>query len=154
MIINTAYLEGLFNKEHLPRFIERACEALSLYDAQFPFEGIAFRGMSGAGIAFPVCARLGKFPMLVRKNDSSHGDPFEGCTSVKHYVIVDDFVDTGATLGETISKVSDWAPQAELVGVYFWIHTSRQKERDCVKRFGTRIVHQPFEEETSAKLAI
>ena len=64
------------------------------------FNAIAFCGMSGALIAPMIAKELGKELILVRKTgDKNHSCyKVEGYLNAEKYIIVDDFIDTGATV--------------------------------------------------------
>jgi hypothetical protein len=101
--------------------VEWTAEAILRYtpDAQ----AIAFRGMSGAAVAPLVAYRLGLNPLGVRKGESSHGgDTFypEGLNgeAVRRYVIVDDFVCSGATVHEVRSMAEKGHGLEPCLGVF------------------------------------
>lgn len=73
-----------------------------------PIDAIAFTGMSGALVA-PRVASLLDLPMLmVRKAyDGSHSDyEVEGFVESQCYIIVDDFVCTGTTVGIICKRIA------------------------------------------------
>ena len=72
----------------------------TMIDASAPIDAIAFTGMSGALIAPRVATILGLPIIMVRKpHDGSHSrHRVEGFTGTECYMIVDDFVCTGATV--------------------------------------------------------
>lgn len=82
------------------------------------FDGLAFRGMSGAAIGFPVCAATGIPPIVVRSSKVSSHSTYaaEAVVDVSRYVIVDDFVDSG----ETLKAISDALAPAACVGVVLY----------------------------------
>lgn len=86
------------------------------------FDTLVGTGLSGT-IVVPMLARhLGKHFLIIRKdNDGSHSDlPAEG-TLGKRWVFVDDFIETGMTLGRVWNKVHKLSAEAdfesEFVGV-------------------------------------
>lgn len=87
---------------------------------RYEFDAIAFRGMSGAMIAPPVAALMGKTLILVRKpGESTHSsDTVEGDVRyIKRYVILDDFVATGNTAREIQRAIQQYNPKAVCLGV-------------------------------------
>lgn len=71
------------------------------------FEALAFRGSSGAALAFPLSARLG-IPLLHSRKPGSHcGYIVEGDYKVSRYAIVDDFVETGETLRTIVRSIKE-----------------------------------------------
>lgn len=104
------------------------------------FDAIAFRGMSGALVAPAVAARLKKNLLMVRKaTDSNHSslsvEGFNGAP--QRYVIIDDFIFTGATVREiqrTIGQMKHGAGH-KLIGMvcYAWpnCYNVESKSREC-----------------------
>jgi phosphoribosylpyrophosphate synthetase len=89
--------------------VDKACAILGKYE----FDAIAFRGMSGA-IPSPVIAlAMNKTMIMVRKPESeSHsGRNVEGDRAARRYVIVDDFIESGATVQaiyDQVKEFTDW----------------------------------------------
>lgn len=72
------------------------------------FHAIAFRGTSGAALAYPISIATGIPLICVRKpSDKAHGGPVEGSsnTDVKKYLIIDDFMSTGDTIKAIIDAI-------------------------------------------------
>jgi len=92
------------------------------------FDAIAFRGSSGAALAFVASIAMQIPIIFVRKNDeSNHGNPVESNsrTPIKKYIIVDDFVCSGKTLQailDGIRKISKQQAMAEpkCVGAFLY----------------------------------
>lgn len=83
------------------------------------FDAIAFRGLSGALIAPTVAMRMGKTLIAVRKGEKSHSSNMvEGDRAARRYVIIDDFIASGATVEAILDGVHKWAPKAECIGVF------------------------------------
>lgn len=111
-----SYLEKLIRIENLTKYVGLAVRALKHHD----FDAIAYRGHSGALIAIPVALALKKPLILVRKhwnNKACHsGYPVEGYAATKRYVIIDDFVCSGATVATIQCAIKRFAPKAECLG--------------------------------------
>ena len=102
MIIVSQYLHELYRPkdlQHLIRKIRRALQYIR-YDA------IAFRGTSGAAVAFPLSVDLGKPLLHVRKKGCHCREKVEGQVDAKTYVVIDDFVSSGATLREIKKQIN------------------------------------------------
>lgn len=69
-------------------------------------QALAFRGISGASLAFPMSERLGLPLLHIRKPGSHSQFVFEGNLTVDRYAIVDDFAETGITLRTIVKEVS------------------------------------------------
>jgi hypothetical protein len=84
---------------------------------QHEFQAIAFSGSSGCAIGFTL-GLIHKIPLIyVRKDkEESHGRSVEynGSEEVKNYLIVDDFICTGATVRKIIDKIDKFAKNAEV----------------------------------------
>jgi adenine/guanine phosphoribosyltransferase-like PRPP-binding protein len=133
-------LEGLACSSHMYRFmhptilriyINLAKKALAAYD----FDSIAFRGMSGALIAPSVALALNKQLLMVRKpHDDSHSTmKVEGYRSTKRYVILDDFVSSGATANTIKARIEEFAPSAECLGVLCVMNLTYQRFRELAE---------------------
>jgi len=122
-MIQSEYLLEVFDPLKFPKVLRRVRMKLrhTKYDA------IAFRGMSGAAVAFPLAAMANKGLICVRKEDSSHS-PYlvEGLVGndIKRYVIVDDFINSGNTLRNIKQSIneeySDKTLVPECVAIVFY----------------------------------
>lgn len=106
MAIQTCYLASIYHLKQYQRLFQRAKVALKQLDKIVPFEAIAFTGTSGAALAYPLSLALNK-PLICIRKDSSHYESgsLEGKVDAKTCLIIDDFIDTGATMGKIISKL-------------------------------------------------
>jgi adenine/guanine phosphoribosyltransferase-like PRPP-binding protein len=96
-IPSAVFHAGDTRKELLDKFV-----AL-IENSGVSFDTIAFSGVSGALIAPLIADRLGKHLTVIRKRpeqERAHSSrPCEGwCDPQAKYIIVDDFLDTGATV--------------------------------------------------------
>ena len=99
IIDNSGYHNTSFSPKRLKRCVARVARNLKKLQKKVPFDAIAFRGVSGAAIAFPVSALTGLHLICVRKERNSHGNRVEGPSrSIKRYVILDDFISSGETI--------------------------------------------------------
>lgn len=111
----------------LKDYLERAVDLFPESIYKMP-DAIAFTGSSGAAIAFPLAARY-KLPLImIRKDgDQCHGASLE-CNyhgRITNYIIVDDFICTGATIRRIIAKIAKGARRRngyppECIGIYQW----------------------------------
>jgi adenine/guanine phosphoribosyltransferase-like PRPP-binding protein len=104
--IQTEYLGSVYGKEFL-KLVPKAVKKLRSIKRKYPFDAIAFTGSSGAALAYPLSYLL-KMPLIhVRKGNSHYGmGKIEGTISSKHYIIVDDFIETGSTIKRIIKNIS------------------------------------------------
>lgn len=103
--IQTEYLSKVYGAYYLS-LVPAAVKTLRALKKKYKFDAIAFRGSSGAALAFPLSYFL-KVPLIhVRKGKSHYGGgPIEGTISSQRYVIVDDFVDSGRTVKTIVREI-------------------------------------------------
>jgi adenine/guanine phosphoribosyltransferase-like PRPP-binding protein len=115
--IASEYFNKFLNPKTLKEFVKQSALVLKRYD----FQGIAFRGVSGALSGPPLAFKMNKTVIVVRKpkhEETNHSSmPVEGDRAVKRYVIVDDFISSGATVREIVQRISEFAPDARCIGV-------------------------------------
>ena len=115
--IISRYLSWFLDPETLKEFVKRSALILRRYD----FQCIAFRGVSGALSGPPLAFKMNKTVIVVRKSkyeEKNHSRMLvEGDRAVKRYVIVDDFISSGATAREIVKRISEFAPSARCIGV-------------------------------------
>lgn len=134
---NTPYSRGLYDGQRLRGFASWVVDNLDHFG---PFDFVAVTGKSGMSVAF-AALMLRQFDLItVRKGESTHGVMVEGVTErFGRYIVVDDFVASGATLeriDRELTKAADRArtQRPEMVGVLAYAgHTSK-------KRIGERSV--------------
>lgn len=107
----SSYLQSIYSDPaDYKKLISRVATRLRNLRKRTPFDAIAFRGTSGAAIAYPVSARLGVPLICVRKkgDDGHHSGVVEGSNyiDVKRYIIIDDFIASGNTMDEILSAVN------------------------------------------------
>ncbi len=120
---HSGYHDVVFSPRELKATVNRVVKNLKNLKKKLKFNAIAFRGASGAGVAFPVSAITGIPVIYVRKkNESTHGCGVEGPdTPVRRYIILDDFVDSGKTVKAIIKEITKqpvgevWNRQGEIV---------------------------------------
>lgn len=125
--LRTSHFRSLLRGSDLSRKIKLASAFLSDLD----FDSIAFRGMSGALIAPAVAANLNKNIILVRKNETRYSTlEVEGPIGPQKYIIIDDFVHTGATVKAILEAIKKFEPLAKCQGLY--LH-SGQDNVSCIE---------------------
>ena len=104
----TTYLPSLFNPSTYSSTLKTAEKSIKRWERNNAFDTIAFTGISGAGVAFPLANRLFKGLICVRKElNSCHSKhKVEGQIGAKHYIIVDDFVETGNTIFTIVKEIN------------------------------------------------
>lgn len=105
-MIQTEYLHSVFYPNAYKNKIDSAVEKIALFEKHYPFEAIAFTGVSGSAFAFTLGYLLNKSLICVRKTVSSHcGLTVEGFIDCRSYIIVDDFIATGATVQFIVTSI-------------------------------------------------
>jgi len=125
--IKSSYLKVLFDTKYSLRIKELVKVARKI-KRKHPFDAIAFTGMSGAGVAFPLSFLL-KVPLiLIRKKGYSHSsDEIEGTYNSKRYLIVDDFIDSGETINKIIRTYHYYSPAAKPVAMLLYAEDEPRK---------------------------
>lgn len=104
--IQTDYLGKVYGKGFL-KLVPKAVKKLRAIKRKHSFDAIAFTGSSGAALAYPLSYLL-KMPLIhVRKGTSHYGKgKIEGTISSKRYIIIDDFIETGASIRRVINAIN------------------------------------------------
>lgn len=105
MKFGSMYLEKSLKPSRLKVTVKDVSRKVSFLQKKLKFEAIAFRGFSGASIAFPVSFKTGIPLLMVRKGTTdSHGSMVEGDDDIEvsRYLILDDFISSGETIAATI----------------------------------------------------
>lgn len=109
------YLSPLVSMKTYQKTITQVCNKVQLLREKLNFDAIAFRGVSGMSIGFPVAERLSLTPIVVRKSiRNSHGyhivETFEEIPTAKEqvlrYLIIDDFISTGKTVCAIVKEIN------------------------------------------------
>lgn len=114
MRFKTAYLDSIFESPlEYKRLIDRIADQMVTLKKKNSFSGMAFRGQSGAALAYPLSARLNIPLICVRKTrEISHGLNVEGSSrNIRRYIIIDDFIENGNTIKaiiKAIAKEEQW----------------------------------------------
>lgn len=104
-VLHTSYLADVLDISKFNKTVKQVCATIKRVAPDA--EGIAFRGSSGSLIAMAVCAKLKKFPMLIRKEDGNHSSyQIEG-VHCKSFVIVDDLVCSGSTVRKILGTIDE-----------------------------------------------
>jgi len=120
--LRTEYLRRVFETDTFIDLVNHAATRLKEFGAKTPFDAIAFTGVSGAALAFPLSVALRKPLLCVRKGNESTHSPLrvEGDFSARTYIIVDDFIFSGATVNRITRMIGEEILGATPVGIYLY----------------------------------
>lgn len=105
--IASDYLQSALDPKEMVKSVGRITGFLSR--RRDVFDGIAVRGVSGMVIGSAVAYKMRLPLLIVRKKDGNHSTmKVEGDESIKRYVIIDDFIGTGATVEEIVKKIEEF----------------------------------------------
>jgi adenine/guanine phosphoribosyltransferase-like PRPP-binding protein len=124
----SSYHEENYHPQRLKARIRRMAKKLISIRKKHPFDAIAFRGTSGAALAYPLSVLHGYHLICVRRSGrkNNHGGAVEASErkEIKKYIIVDDFVCSGKTVQEIVETINkqfnnSWSdyPTPKCVGV-------------------------------------
>jgi len=116
--LNSEYLDNLVQVHNLRTSVSDAVDILDTED----FDTFAFRGISGALITPTLALMMDKTLCAVRKpktDENSHGFfNVEGNRAAQRFIIVDDFISSGATVYAILKEMATFAPSAVCIGFY------------------------------------
>lgn len=141
--MQTSYLQHVFDPARFAKSVDKTLSAAERLKKCLGFDTIAFTGMSGAAMAFLLSHWMGVPLLCVRKKtDSSHyvnSFPpryLEGnVVEVRKYLIIDDFIASGASVRYMIDTIKEQNYSAECVGMLLyaaysdnqWTHPDTRK---------------------------
>lgn len=143
MILENGYATG-YTMERVAERAKFAAEAIEELRERTGSTSVVVHGNSGVSCGFAalmLSAEDFNLVLLRKDNDNSHGAPIEGPAGhrLQKYLILDDFVSSGATLNrirdkiDTLYRQVPWtAPRPECVGIvlYGYHHTDSFKFTD------------------------
>lgn len=114
--LDAGYLRTVLTPDTLRQSVMGVVRALRAVKGEF--DAIAVRGVSGSTVGAAAAFVLGKPLVVVRKPEQSHSRNYvEGLKRVGGYVIVDDFIDTGATVRKVVEEMGRHRPGSSCRGV-------------------------------------
>ena len=121
MRFDTAYLDSIFvSPLKYRKLIDRIADQMADLKKKKRFSAIAFRGESGAALAYPLSAKL-NIPIVCIRKARSHGFRVEGShRDIRKYVIIDDFMETGNTIRAILKSIDheeEWRRREDDKGI-------------------------------------
>lgn len=111
------YLEGKTLRKAILRYNKRLKD--------ISFDSFAVTGNSGLLVAAPLALKMNKNLLIVRK-DSDYkychsGNQIEGFQRGKEKIIIlDDFVETGKTIIDIVTKLNKFCIEPEILGIFLY----------------------------------
>jgi adenine/guanine phosphoribosyltransferase-like PRPP-binding protein len=111
-MLNTVYLHRVFTPTKYKYLINKAAIAIKELKRKQQVDLIAFTGVSGAALAFPLAYKLNMPILCIRKDgDKNHSnEEIEGNIPNNHpinYIIIDDCIYSGATIDRIKKQIKD-----------------------------------------------
>jgi len=115
--VGSTHTVNFLKPKKLKKLAEVAVKTLNTMSDKY--DTLVFCGISGAIIGPMVALAVGKEMVLVRKKGDIRHSAYNvaGYTSPKKYIIIDDFVDSGATAMHVQREMYKFQPKAECLGV-------------------------------------
>ena len=140
--MQTSYLQHVFDPELFQRSVDKTLAAAERLKRSEGYDTIVFSGMSGAAMAFMLSHWMNVPLLCVRKReDTSHYVKqsrryLEGnADDVRKYMIIDDFISSGATVQYMIDTIKEknWNAECACMLMYAsysdreWTHPVTRK---------------------------
>lgn len=131
MAIGSAYLHSGLDpatvKERTTLMLRR------LRARRIDFDAVVYSGQSGALFGPILAYKTGTYPLFVRKPGELKGTHsnivVEGeVHNINRYIIVDDFMDSGATVKRIEKMMRSHRPRAELAGIVLWRRFNEERD--------------------------
>lgn len=132
MEIYSSYLGVVFDIDRFQKLVPIVVQKAKDIMQKHPFDAIAFTGVSGAALAFILSYEL-KIPLICVRRDRNDGHHaknsqmmvsyptlLEGALDAKKYLIVDDFISTGATTNRIIESINDFFNHGDCVAILLY----------------------------------
>lgn len=128
-IRGNGYSQLQFDHCTLRATARRLAETLPALLLQYDAQAVVVTGKSGMSVAFATMT-LADIPLIVvrKRGENSHGEMIEGVlgVEVRRYIILDDFVSSGATVRTVVRDIDDYCrvqcfhrPEPVAVACYF-----------------------------------
>lgn len=123
--IETDYLSSVFTIEKFKKTVDKTAKDIRKFYCRMKDEGktiesIAFRGTSGAAVAYPLSYKLGLPLTCIRRGITHSSRRIEGVTNPDYYIIVDDFIDSGHTVNAIRKAVKNEWKAATCLGIFLY----------------------------------
>jgi orotate phosphoribosyltransferase len=128
MEFNSPYLDNALDKAKVKLTVNKVIKLIEKYKLEF--DTIVFRGVSGALIAPIIAYRLNKQLAVIRKpSDKSHSSVLLEGYSPGAFIIIDDLIDSGATIKTVLSAVKEHSPSANCVAIVLYRQWGDEKRK-------------------------
>lgn len=110
MKFSSSYMAPMYHPAGMAVRVDRTKHLILHLRERMKFDAIAFRGTSGAAMAYPLSYLTGIPLLCVRKKDQHHSScGVEGFhqQDISTYIIVDDFISTGETMKQILFGIRE-----------------------------------------------
>lgn len=133
--IESSYLSCIYDPKLFKKVVVKTVAAIKRIMLARGVDAIAFRGSSGAALAFIVGHKLGLSLLHVRKDSSHSGLIVEGNVAAERIVIIDDFVASGDTINKIVSSLEkNMRPESDLRIVGMVLYNARSPNDDLRRK--------------------
>lgn len=129
-------LDGPSAAKQLDRFIKL------IQGSKVDFKYVVVRGLSGVLMGTLVATKMGKSLAIVRKTtEGSHGFSVEagggtwGDTMKGNFIIIDDLIDSGATVHSILTEMKDYNILCSGVFLYYDSNKNGKRLQECSSRY-------------------
>lgn len=121
MAVHSTYLKDLFAKDNFGKIIISSVKFLKAQRIQTPFDAIACTGLSGCLVAPTIAWTLGVTLIVVRKpQEKRHASAVVEGADSNRYIVVDDFISSGATIRLVMKEITESVVKGTAVGIFLW----------------------------------
>lgn len=127
-----SYLRPFLDGKKLDSLVTKSETILKKVD----FNTIAVRGNSGMLLGIPLAIKMKKKLIIIRKSvkDSHSDDLVEGWGSKQKILLVDDFIQTGATIKAMIRNIEAHCDCPDIKGIYYYAISSEFSRKRAIAR--------------------
>lgn len=132
----TDYLSDVFHRDRYQGMVKRAIKKATEIMMDHPFEAIAFTGTSGSAIGYVLGYALDVPLICIRKDtekahykswDNDREKRFEGYAGARTFLIVDDFISSGATVERLLRDIHDRLDDCRCAAMLMYQQSERKK---------------------------
>lgn len=131
------YLLPLLNGQSATKNVDRFVKLIK--DSKVDFKYIVVRGLSGVLMGTLVAAKMEKSLAIIRKTtEGSHGFSVEagggnwGETMKGNFIIIDDLIDSGATIHAILTEMKEYNILCSGIFLYYDHNKNGKRIKECI----------------------